>query len=69
MNCPESIIFCNGFCYFSIVAGSDYNSLGDIPIRDWFRRGAYRLALLRRHNGNGYLLQVLGKRKTCPFDY
>ena len=68
MYCPESIILCNRWCYFSIIARGDYNSLRDIPVGDWLRIRRYRLALLRRGDGNGYTLQVLGKRKINAFD-
>lgn len=66
---PESIIACNRWCYFSIIASGDYNSLRSIPISDWLQRGRYRLALLRRKDGNGYRFQVIGRRKAHAFDY
>lgn len=69
MYCPESILVCNRWCYFSIVARGDYNSWRDIPAGDWLERKRYRLALLRRKDGNGYRFQVMGKRKTHAFDY
>jgi hypothetical protein len=68
MYCPESILVCNRWCYFSIVARGDYNDWRDIPIGDWLQPRRYRLALLRRMSGGGYRFQAMGKRKTNAFD-